>query len=207
MNIDTFFDKVFYINMDKDVDRNDAMIAQFNKFGITNYERVAATQINEVPEKYLWRNFNVNRLNEKYILGSIGCMNSHWRIMQIALERRYQKIMILEDDVVFLQDPNTVLNQSENELIEWDMLYFGGIEEHHFGGQIVCAHAYGMNRKLIEETYHMLPASGMEVDNFYAKILFHMSYNYRPGGKYLIKKIHPFNTIIQNKLYQSNIQS
>lgn len=206
MNIDTFFDKVFYINMDKDVDRNDAMIAQFNKFGITNYERVAATQINEVPEKYLWRNFNVNRLNEKYILGSIGCRNSHWRIMGICLERGYQKVLILEDDISFTENPNKVLYDNLDKLNNWDMLYFGGMEEHHFGGQIVCAHAYAVNRKLIEEIYFMLPTSGMEVDNFYAKVLYHMSYNYSPTGKYLIKKLNPFNTIVQDGSYKSNIR-
>ena len=86
------------------------------------------------------------------------------------------------------------------------MLYFGGTVEEHFNGQIVGGYAYGLNRKLIEETYYMLPTSGMEVDNFYAKILYHMSYNYNLTGKYLIKKLEPFNTIKVNFDYKSNIR-
>jgi hypothetical protein len=52
----------------------------------------------------------------------------------------------------------------------------------------------------------MAAASGMEIDNFYAKIIFHMSYNYSPTGKYLIHKIYPFNTILQNKTHKSSIK-
>lgn len=207
MTLDTFFDKIFYINLDEDVSRNQSMIDQFNKYGISNYERISATKLTEIPDKFYWRNFNIERLSVKYILGSLGARNSHYKIMATALERDYSKILILEDDVVFLEDPNDILEKNKEQLSSWDMLYFGGTEEPHFGGQIVCAHAYAMNRKLIEEAYFMLPSSGMEVDNFYAKVLFHMSYNYNKIGKYDIKKMNPFNTIIQNKEFESNIQS
>jgi hypothetical protein len=46
----------------------------------------------------------------------------------------------------------------------------------------------------------------MEVDNFYAKILYHMSYNYNETGKYKIKKIEPFNTIKVDFNFESNIR-
>jgi len=206
LTIDSYFDKVFYINLDKDTDRNDRMIEQLNKFNISNYKRISATLINEIPDKIYWRNFNVERLTEKYILGAIGARNSHFRIMQESLENNYNKILVLEDDIEILTDPNILLQNNEHILNDWDMIYFGGDEEPHFGGQIVLAHAYAVNRKIIEETFAMLPASGMEVDNFYAKILYHMSYNYRVEGKYLIKKINPFNTMVQNKNFKSNIQ-
>lgn len=205
MNVNEYFDKIFYINLDKDIDRNENIISQFQKYNIQNYERITATLITDYPPKYLWRNFNQDKLNDKYIIGSIGCRNSHWRIMELCLERGYNKVMILEDDIVINENPNKILENNIEKLHNWDMLYFGGNEELHFGGQIVCAHAYALNRKLIEETYFMMPTSGMEVDNFYAKILYHMSYNYSATGKYLIKKLDPFNSIVQNKSYQSNI--
>lgn len=204
--LDTFFDKIFYINLDADTERNEKMIEQFNKYNISNYERISATVIDSIPDKYYWRNFNVNALNEKYIKGSLGCRNSHWRIMGICLEKEYEKVLILEDDVVIKEDPNILLEKNKDLLNSWDMLYFGGTEEHHFNGQIVGAFAYALNRKLIEEIYYMLPSCGMEVDNFYAKILFHMSYNYSPTGKYIIKKIEPFNMISVDFNYESNIR-
>ena len=203
--INSFFDKIFYINLDKDVERDEKITAQFQKFNITNYERISATKIDIVPDPMYWRNFNKDKLTENYILGSLGCRNSHYRIMELSLQRGYNKILVLEDDVIIKEDPSRILEANKNELENWDMLYFGGIIEENFQGQIVTTHAYAVNRKLIEEIYFMLPSSGMEVDNFYAKILYHMSYNYSHTGKYLIKKLNPFNTIIQDYSYKSNI--
>lgn len=205
-NINNYFDKVYYLNMDKDYERKNNILTQFNKFNITNYKRISGLQIEEVPQKHYWRNFNLKNLTEKYIKGQLGCRNTHWRAVEDAYLNGYQRVLIFEDDIIFNQDPNLVLQQNINLLNKWDMLYYSGVEEHHFGGQIVLAHAYALNRKLIEEIYYMLPTSGMEVDNFYAKVLFHMSYNYSPTGKYLIHKMNPFNTIIQNNSYSSNIK-
>jgi hypothetical protein len=53
----------------------------------------------------------------------------------------------------------------------------------------------------------MSDASGMEMDNFYAKIIQHMSYNHNQSGKYNIRVVLPFNQIVQNKGFNSNIQS
>lgn len=192
--------------MDNDVERNKNIISQFDKFDIKNYERISGVKFTEIPDKMYWRNFNLNALNEKYILGSMGCRASHKKIMDISLERNYQKILILEDDIIFTENPNIILEKNRNILDDWDMLYFGGTVEEHFNGQIVGAYAYGLNRKLIEETYYMLPTSGMEVDNFYAKIIYHMSYNYNMTGKYLINKLEPFNTVIVDYNYKSNIR-
>lgn len=206
MNINNFFDKIFYINLDKDTDRNQKMIEQFEKHNIHNYERISGTLIENVPDISFWRNFNQDVTNEKYVKGGLGCRNSHWRIMQTSLERNYTKILILEDDVIFTEDINEVFNKNLDTFSNWDMVYFGGTEEHHFNGQIVGAFAYALNRKLIEEIYYMLPSSGMEVDNFYAKVLYHMSYNYNEIGKYQIKKIDPFNTIKVDFSFDSNIR-
>lgn len=195
MNINLFFDKIFYINLDKDSDRNAKMVEQFKRYDISNFERITGTVVDVVPDVSYWRNFNQDKINEKYVLGGLGCRNSHWRIMKTALERNYNKILILEDDVVFTKDPHQVLEDNKDKLDNWDMLYFGGTEEVNFRGQIVGAYAYGLNRKLIEEIYYMLPTSGMEVDNFYAKVLFHMSYNHSKCGKYNIKKMEPFDTV------------
>jgi GR25 family glycosyltransferase involved in LPS biosynthesis len=206
MNINDFFDKIFYINLDKDVERNKKILEKLKINNITNYERVSGTIIENVPDILYWRNFNQDSCNEKYVKGSLGCRNSHWRIMETSLERNYSKILILEDDIIFTEDVNKVFEQNIEKLSDWDMIYFGGKEEPFFSNQIVGAYAYGVNRKLIEEIYYMLPSSGMEVDNFYAKILYHMSYNYNETGKYKIKKIEPFNTIKVDFNFESNIR-
>jgi len=203
-SIDGYFDKVFYINISHDIHRNASMLNQFQKMGITNYERVEGCLVDELPEKQEYRNFN--KLEKKYVLGSLGCRESHLSIVRLAKERNYEKVLIFEDDVVMTQNLNTLLNANEAIFNDWDVLYFGGLIEHFFRNQIVCLHAYAIRKSVFDDVLNMCNPSGMEVDNFYAKVLQHMSYNYNQSGKYNIRTIQPFNTIIQNQNYDSNIK-
>ena len=205
IKIDEYFDKIFYINMAKDSDRNSHMIEQFKKFGITNYERVEGIEIAEVPLKSQWRNFI--KSDEKYIKGQIGCRFAHLKCIQIAKSRQYSRVLVLEDDIVFTSDPHQLLTQNQEILNDWDVLYFGGLIEPFFRNQIVCLHAYAVKSTVFEDIIHMSEASGMEMDNFYAKIIQHMSYNYNQSGKYNIRVVLPFNQVVQNKGFNSNIQS
>jgi GR25 family glycosyltransferase involved in LPS biosynthesis len=205
LSIDQYFDKVFYLNLDRDVDRNNNMISQFNKWDITNYERVEGVVYDHIPEKSLWRNFI--KSDEKYIKGQLGCRDSHLKAVKLAKQRGYKKVLILEDDITFSVDPNNLLNINSDILDDWNMLYFGGLQEHEYRNQIVCAHAYGINSRLFDDVINMMIPSGMEGDNFYAKVIHHMSYNYNQSGKYNIRRIEPFNTVLQDQVtFRSNIQ-
>lgn len=203
--LDTYFDKVFYINLADDVARNEFLLCQFGEFGVANYERVEAVKLAELPEGEKYRNFI--KEDSKYILGQLSCRLSHLKCIQLAKKRGYQSVLIFEDDAYFLQDPNQLLNDNRRMLEHWDMLYFGGLVEPHFRGQVVCAHAYGVKHTMFDDIINMAEASGMEIDNFYAKILQHMSYNYNGSGKYDIRLISPFNQIVQDKTFASHIQS
>jgi GR25 family glycosyltransferase involved in LPS biosynthesis len=205
IKIDAYFDKIFYINMAKDLDRNLHMIEQFKKFGIANYERVEGVEIAEVPWISQWRNFI--KKDEKYIKGQLGCRAAHLECIEIARNRRYSRVLILEDDAVFTSDPHQLITQNHEILNDWDVLYFGGLIEPFFRNQIVCLHAYAVKSTVFEDIIHMSEASGMEMDNFYAKVIQHMSYNNNQSGKYNIRVILPFNQIVQNKSFNSNIQT
>lgn len=205
IDLNTYFDKIFYINLMSDVARNANMISQFKKAGIVNYERVEAIKFTEIPHPDKYRNFNKKDL--KYIIGTLSCRASHIECFKLAKQRAYSKILILEDDVVFLQNPHQLLIENYERLNDWDMLYFGGLIEPFFRNQIVCAHAYAVRSSLFDDIINIAESSGMEIDNFYAKILQHMSYNYNQSGKYNIRIILPFNQIVQNKDFASNIQS
>jgi hypothetical protein len=201
--IDSFFDKIFYINLAKDVKRNNNMLSQFKEFNISNFERYEAIVYNEVPDKSLWRNFI--KTNDKYIKGQLGCRESMLNIIKLSKEREYKKILILEDDAYMLNDPSEIMMMNENNISLADMFYFGGLIESQYRGQIVCAHACGIKHTLFDDIINMAVPSGMEMDNFYAKIIQHMSYNYNPSGRYNVLALSPFNTIVQNKEFASNI--
>lgn len=202
--INTYFDKVFYINLAKDVDRNKQMIAQFNEFGITNYERIEAKTYSEVPDKSYWRNFIKDDV--KYILNSLACRDSHLDAIQKAKDRGYKRILVLEDDVIMLQNPNTILEMNRGMLEIADMFYFGGMVEPQYRSQVVEAHAYCVTEKLYDDILYMAVPSGMEIDNFYAKIIQHMSYNNNQRGQYNVMVLSPFNTIVQDFNFKSNIK-
>lgn len=204
VNLNTYFDKIFYINLDKDVNRNQHMISEFEKWDITNFERVSGVIFEEIPDRIYWRNFNKRFLNEKYILGSLGCRRTVLEIMKLSIEREYSKILIFEDDIFFTENPHELLNNQN--LNDWDLMYFGGTIEPHIKNQVVGAYAYGVNSTLFEEILIMAPASGMEIDNFYAKIIQHMSYNHNPSLKYDIKLVEPFDTVKVNFNFESNIR-
>lgn len=205
ITVDQYFDRVLYINRVSDTDRNQNMLRQFKHWNITNFERVEAAEQVELPDPNEYRNFIKSDL--KYRLGSLACRASHFRCVQLALTKKWDRVLILEDDAVFLTDPNELLSRNHEILNDWDMLYFGGLIEPYFRNQIVCAHAYALRSTAYLDILNMGPKSGMEIDNFYAKVIQHMSYNHNQSGKYNIRVVLPFNQVVQDKTFSSNIQS
>lgn len=207
--INTFFDKIYLINLDKDKDRLEDIMKFIEKNFIENYVRVPGVQVetplSEIP-KYVYRNFIKG--GEKYIRGSIGCRLSHLSAIIDAKANNYKRVLILEDDIKMVNDAtlNDLLINNFNYIQEFDMLYFGGLQEQMFRNQIVNAHCYAVSSGIYDDIINMAIPSGMEIDNFYAKILQHMSVNNRVGGKYIIKKIEPFNSVQQSTIYTSNIK-
>jgi hypothetical protein len=202
--IDNYFDKIFYINLKRDVERNENVLSQLKEFNITNYERFEAIECIEIPDRSLWRNFLEE--DDKYVKGSIGCRESNLAIIRLAKERKYKRILILEDDIMMIQDPSEIMKMNEGNIDLADMFYFGGGIESNFRGQVVESFAYAVKEILFDDILNMAIPSGMEIDNFYAKIIQQMTYigNYR--GRYNVALLEPFNSITTNKKFKSNIR-
>lgn len=78
----------FYINLETRPDRRQHVETQLHNIGIT------ATR------------FNAIKLNN----GAIGCSMSHLKCLEIAKENNWEHVMIVEDDILFL-NPNVFKNQ------------------------------------------------------------------------------------------------
>ncbi len=204
--VDSVFDMVYYINLDKDELRNKNMLNYLSAFNIQKYKRIAGAVIDVGIESiplHVYRNFN--KKDDIYIRNAIGCRLSHLNCINDAKQNNFKRILILEDDIQFAKNLNDLLLGNYNNLHDFDMLYLGGLEEQQFRNQIVTTHAYAITDNIYEDILNMAIPSGMEIDNFYAKIIQHMSVNNRVGGKYLIKKIEPFNTVYQDRqTFKSN---
>lgn len=76
-------DKIYYINLAHRRDRNEQILYEFRKMNIpqTKYERFNAIHHKEI--------------------GGVGCGRSHAAVLEDALQKGYQQIMVIEDDFQF----------------------------------------------------------------------------------------------------------
>jgi glycosyl transferase family 25 len=90
MNINSIenIEHAFYINLETRTDRRQHVETQLQNIGITA------------------NRFNAIKLNN----GAIGCSMSHLKCLQIAKENNWDHVMIIEDDILFL-NPNVFKNQ------------------------------------------------------------------------------------------------
>lgn len=107
--IDTILDikHVLYINLEHRVDRKQHVEKQLNKIGITSFER-----------------FNAINLPN----GRLGCSMSHLKCLEMAKASGWDHILIVEDDILFL-DPSLFVKQLQTFLSThkvWDVLLIGG---------------------------------------------------------------------------------
>lgn len=98
---------IFYINLEHRKDRKEHVESQLKSVGITQFERFNAIK-NEI--------------------GMIGCGMSHLQCLKIAKERNYDHILIVEDDITFL-NPTLFINQINQFFInhkDWDVVLISG---------------------------------------------------------------------------------
>lgn len=98
----------YYINLEHRTDRNEHVIQQLTNLGLPNFER-----------------FNAIKMEH----GAIGCSMSHLSLLQNALQNKFDHVLILEDDITFLnpelfkQNFNTFLQRNGSN---WDVILFAG---------------------------------------------------------------------------------
>ena len=79
--------QIFYINLDKRIDRRIEIEQELQNF--------------DFPQNIITRFSAIEDING---IGCIGCMKSHLDILKIAQERKYENIIIFEDDFKFIID-------------------------------------------------------------------------------------------------------
>ena len=124
INLKTYFDKVYVINLDKRPDKWEAFVKRASEAGITGYERFRAVHGDTCnpPAWYRFPNANMN--------GAWGCLMSHLMIAYDAIMSGAESYLVLEDDACFSADFSErlpeVMTQANGRPRGWDMLYLGG---------------------------------------------------------------------------------
>lgn len=113
--------KIFVITLEKDIERQNKIIKNFKEYRITDYEFIDAINGEDCKEEY--KLIKKNGSNIKSI-GHYGCLKSHIKALELAKQRNYENIVILEDDI-FIDDR---FYNIKNLLIpNKNIIYFGGI--------------------------------------------------------------------------------
>jgi len=153
MRIQDFFDKGYYINLDRRPDRRKEFEEEMEKHNLHNFfERVSAEDsINELDP-----------MKKHYY-----CASSFYKLFEKIYDKGYETVVIFEDDAQFYNTDTScghdLVEKTLDELqyfTDWDMVYFGG----HPRGEvesvsktlyrvndILTTHACGYKRRTIKK--------------------------------------------------------
>ena len=120
--LNDFFDKIYCINLDSRTDKWTECEIEFNKLNI-NVERFSA--VNGAPLFTVGSNLTA---------GAFGLMLTHQEIIREVINKNYKNVLILEDDVTFIDYFYKYFFYEIKLLPEdWDLLYLGGNNHFHQG--------------------------------------------------------------------------
>ena len=121
--INTYFDRIFIINLKRRPDRKEQMIKKLASVGIDNYEFIEAIDGTQEPciSAYRIR----SRMGFFEPPGAFGVLYSAMKVLVWSKMKKYKRIMILEDDAIFHRNFVSIFNNKVNSIPEWVLLYFG----------------------------------------------------------------------------------
>lgn len=126
-HLNTYFDKIYCINLDRRRDRWKEIEVFLNANNI-KVERYSAVDGNSMG----WDDSKLASGKLQSFHGIAGCVASHLNIYKLAKENNYKRVLIIEDDSDFIDNFNNLFKNLIDEVpIDWDLLYFGSIHETH----------------------------------------------------------------------------
>ena len=125
------FDKIYIINLEKNIIKKEKSIAQLRNNNILNFEIVDAinTVNNEVYNALYQdtiKNMSSHFVKYNFNKGALGCLFSHIKCIKDAKQNNYKQILILEDDfnaIINLKKEITDLFDNIDD--KWDFIYLG----------------------------------------------------------------------------------
>lgn len=160
MKIQDFADGGFYINLDHRKDKDEVMVNQLKDLGLDGFvERFSAVAAFDTID------YRVTDNHKMFLLGQ-ATSQSHKNIIQIAKDRGYKNVLVLEDDAVFYKNDVaiSIIEKSLDELSkieDWDVFFLGAnlhdkelnLQSDHLIKCDCCisSHAYILNEKCFDK--------------------------------------------------------
>jgi hypothetical protein len=118
-SVNSVFDKVYLINLERDSKKYEIMKAKLDSLGI-KFELFKAIDGSQLKTRKRLRFGN---------MGAVGCKMSHMSIIRQAKHQGLSRILVLEDDLNFWNDFNQRFDEVYSELLKmdksWKLLYLG----------------------------------------------------------------------------------
>ena len=189
ININNYFDRIFVINLKRRQDREDNMLKKLNKVGITNYEFVEAIDGSVEPYASMY----TQKLRTGFFesSGAFGILLSVYKILLYAKNKKYNRILIFEDDAIFHNDFNNIFNKKVVNLKSWKLLYLGTSMEKeritvqkstqidgiiNSTGQITGAFGIGIHLSIFDELIYYINHTNKALDTGPLKLI-NLKYN------------------------------
>ena len=124
-DVNYYFDKIFIINLDRDVTKWDRMKTVLSKHKINNYARFSAIDGSKDPYLTEWKE---SRYKKRIVNpGILGNLYSVLTITQHCKKMGYKRFLLFEDDVIFAKNFSSDFRRLITNLNEvpWKLLYLG----------------------------------------------------------------------------------
>lgn len=187
-DINSYFDKIYCINLDKRSDRWENVKLQFEENNI-NVERWSAVDGTNIPDNFFNDIIQTNKsekqlsnlgiLENKYAL---ACLLSHLSVIKDAKYKKYKKILIFEDDISIENEFNSRIGEFVS--LNWMILYLGcsqfrsgGVKytnnnRFYYANQSLGTFAYAIKFEIYDEIINLLESKSniKSIDNLLADV-------------------------------------
>ena len=188
MKIEEFFDKGYYLNLDRRVDRRIHIEEQLSNLNLTNFvQRISA-------EDGTGYDPNTELLNHHL------CGKSHHNIYDLARQNNASTVVIFEDDFVLYENGLQHIESGLDTLKtidDWDIVYFGGycfdkevikVSENLLkADEILTTHGYGISSSGMNKLDKHIPFKDSLIDGWIRDKPFFNSYLIYPFSCYQLE--------------------
>lgn len=195
-----WFDNIYVINLKSREDRLKRAQDEFKRIGF-EFTRIEA--VDGVAEDIEWVNNTIPRWNQN----AAGLVESTIKVLEDAIAKDYETILICEDDIEFIYDFKSFLNTyNMPNKGEWDMFFFGVINQwppEYYNQDAIkltrafCCHCYAINKRVFEHYLNFLRTKDTPIDRITAD--FFMPHGRCLSTKYPIAFQTPDYSNIENK--------
>ena len=130
-SLNSFYDKIYVITLKRATDRHEHLIKELNELNYTIFYGQDKLEFDkkDLQEKNIYNEDSAreyHRYGKSMPAGMIGCSWSHKLIYEDVIKNNYDKVLIMEDDIVINKQSISLFSQVLIDLPpDWELFYLG----------------------------------------------------------------------------------